>query len=125
MRSNSRVGCSSRAPEEVGRDVNVLTRRFGSRQPTPVQVRWQDGEPVEFQRRPTRKAERFLVTDVREHWIEESPWPFPSPMPVGGDRVRCWRVIAQSASELDQPAEEYVLRMRAGPGVWDLLRVSD
>lgn len=125
MCSNSRVGRSSRVPEEVGRDVNVLTRRFGPRNPTPVQVRWQDGEPVEFQRRPTSKATRFLVTDVREHWIEESPWPFPSPMPVGGDRVRCWRVLAQSAAELGQPAEEFVLRMRAGPGVWDLVRVAD
>ena len=100
-------------------------RRFGSRQPTPIQVRWQDGEPVEFQRRPMRKEPRFLVTDVRERWVEESPWPFPSPMPVGGDRVRCWRVLAQSSAELDSPAREYVLRMRAGPGVWDLIRVAD
>jgi hypothetical protein len=46
-------------------------------------------------------------------------------MPVGGDRVRCWRVLAQSSAELDRPAEEYVLRMRAGPGVWDLIRVGD
>ena len=105
--------------------MSALTRRFGSRRPTPIQVRWQDGEPVEFQRKPTRRDDTFLVTDVREQWIEESPWPFPSPMPVGGDRVRCWRVLAQSATELDRPAEEYVLRMRAGPGVWDLIRIAD
>ncbi|MGQ0480803.1 MAG: hypothetical protein ACT4O0_07250 [Pseudonocardia sp.] len=105
--------------------MDALMRRFGSRQPTPIQVRWQDGEPVEFQRRPMRKGPRFLVTDVRERWIEESPWPFPSPMPVGGDRVRCWRVLAQSSVEIDGPAQEYVLRMRAGPGVWDLVRVGD
>lgn len=105
--------------------MGVLTRRFGSRQPTPVQVRWQDGEPVEFQRRPVRRGPSFLVTDVRERWIEESPWPFPSPMPVGGDRIRCWRVLARSSGNFDQPAEEFVLRMRAGPGVWDLIRVDD
>ncbi|MBO0877434.1 MAG: hypothetical protein J2P19_28985 [Pseudonocardia sp.] len=105
--------------------MGVLTRGFSSRQPTPVQVRWQDGEPVEFQRRPVRRGSRFLVTDVRERWIEESPWPFPSPMPVGGDRLRCWRVLAQSATDLERPAQEFVLRMRAGPGVWDLIRVAE
>jgi hypothetical protein len=98
---------------------------FGSGQPTPVQVRWQDGEPVEFQRRPMRRSPRYLITDVRERWIEESPWPFPSPMPVGGDRLRCWRVVARSAGEPEAPAREFVLRMRAGPGVWDLVRVAD
>ncbi|WP_028925700.1 hypothetical protein [Pseudonocardia acaciae] len=105
--------------------MGVLTRGFSSRHPTPVQVRWQDGEPVEFQRRPVRGSVRFLVTDVRERWIEESPWPFPSPMPVGGDRLRCWRVLAQSATDPRRPAQEFVLRMRAGPGVWDLIRVAD
>lgn len=104
--------------------MGVLSRRFGSRQPSPVQVRWQDGEPVEFQRRPTR-GPRYLVTDVRERWIEESPWPFPSPMPVGGDRLRCWRVVARSAGEPAAPAREFVLRMRSGPGVWDLVRVPE
>lgn len=103
----------------------VRNRRFGARPSSPVQVRWQDGEPVEFQRRPVRRGPRFLVTAVRERWIEESPWPFPSPMPVGGDRLRCWRVLAQPSVDLHAPAREYVLRMRAGPGVWDLLRVED
>jgi hypothetical protein len=98
---------------------------FGSRQPTPVHVRWQDGEPVEFQRRPQRRAVRYLITDVQDRWIEESPWPFPSPMPVGGDRLRCWRVLARSATEPEAPALEFVLRMRAGPGVWDLIRVPE
>jgi hypothetical protein len=106
------------------RSVGVLSGRFGSRQPSPVQVRWQDGEPVEFQRRPVR-GPRFMVTDVRERWIEDSPWPFPSPMPVGGDRMRCWRVLALSSEAPERPAQEYVLRMRAGPGVWDLIRVED
>jgi hypothetical protein len=100
-------------------------RRFGHR-PTPVQVRWQDGEPVEFERRPLRKGRpRYLITDVRERWIEESPWPFPSPMPVGGDRLRCWRVLARSSGELEAPVQEFVLRMRAGPGVWDLVRAPE
>jgi hypothetical protein len=43
-------------------------------------------------------------------------------MPVGGDRLRCWRVLARSSADLERPAEEFVLRMRAGPGVWDLIR---
>jgi hypothetical protein len=46
-------------------------------------------------------------------------------MPVGGDRMRCWRVLAQSAAEPTAPAREFILRMRAGPGVWDLVRVAD
>jgi hypothetical protein len=103
--------------------MNAISRVFGSRQPTPIQVRWQDGEPVEFQRRPTRRGPLFLVTDITERWIEESPWPFPSPMPVGGDRMRCWRVVAQPAGESQDVGREFVLRMRAGPGVWDLVRV--
>ena len=98
-------------------------RRRGRRRPSTV--RWQDGEPVEFQRRPLRRGSRFLVTDVRERWIEESPWPFPSPMPIGGDRLRCWRVVARVGGRAAMaPAREFVLRMRAGPGVWDLVRVS-
>lgn len=105
--------------------MSAFSRVFGSRQPTPIQVRWQDGEPVEFQRRPARRGPRFLVTDVRERWIEESPWPFPSPMPVGGDRMRCWRVVAQSTDEPQDSGREFVLRMRAGPGVWDLVRVAE
>lgn len=105
--------------------VSGFSRLFRARQPASIEVRWQNGEPVEFQRRPLRRGERFLVTGVREQWIEESPWPFPSPMPVGGDRMRCWRVEACSADEPEAPATEFVLRMRAGPGVWDLLRVAE
>jgi hypothetical protein len=105
--------------------MSAFGRVFGSRQPTPIQVRYQDGEPVEFQRRPARRGARFLVTDVRDRWIEESPWPFPSPMPIGGDKLRCWRVMARSSEEVEAPAREYVLRMRAGPGVWDLVRVAE
>jgi len=108
-----------------GYGVNAFGRVFGSRRPTPIQVRWQDGEPVEFEPRPIRRGPRYLITDVRERWIEESPWPFPSPMPIGGDRMRCWRVLAQSAGEPAAPAREFILRMRAGPGVWDLVRVAD
>ena len=45
----------SRRPVRRGR-----SQRFGSRNPTPVQVRWGgDGEPIEFQRRPTRRAPLF------------------------------------------------------------------
>lgn len=99
--------------------------RFGSRTPAPVQVRWVDGEPVEFRRRPTRRGPLFHITDVRDRWIEESPWPFPSPMPIGGDQLRCWRVLAMASDEPAEPAREFVLRMRAGPGVWDLIRVPE
>ena len=105
--------------------MSPFNRMFGGRSPAPVHVRYQDGEPGEFQRRPLRRGSRFLITDVRERWIEESPWPFPSPMPVGGDRMRCWRVVARSADEPYAPAHEFVLRMRAGPGVWDLVRVAE
>ncbi|MBW0093411.1 hypothetical protein I4I73_23270 [Pseudonocardia sp. KRD-184] len=105
--------------------MSAFSRVFRSREPTPVQVRWLDGEPVEFQRRPSRRGPRYLIVDVRERWIEQSPWPFPSPMPVGGDRLRCWRVEARSADEPDVPGREFVLRMRAGPGVWDLVRVPE
>ena len=94
---------------------------FRQRGPTPIQVRWKDGEPIEFER-SARRGPRFLVTGIRDRWIEESPWPFPSPMPIGGDRLRCWRVEARSAGEPDGPPREFVLRMRAGPGVWDLVR---
>jgi hypothetical protein len=94
---------------------------FRQRGPTPIQVRWKDGEPIEFER-SARRGPRFLVTGLRDRWIEESPWPFPSPMPIGGDRLRCWRVEARSAGEPDGPPREFVLRMRAGPGVWDLVR---
>jgi hypothetical protein len=105
--------------------VGTFSRVFSSRRPAPVQVRYQDGEPVEFQRRPVRRSSRFLVMDVRERWIEESEWPFPSPMPVGGDRLRCWRVTALATDDLDGPEREFVLRMRAGPGVWDLVPVAE
>ncbi|HXV93687.1 MAG TPA: hypothetical protein VD813_10345 [Pseudonocardia sp.] len=104
--------------------MSPFSRVFGSR-PTPIQVRWQDGEPVEFLRRPARRGARYLVTDVCERWIEEAPWPFPSPMPVGGDKLRCWRVLARSTEEISAPPVECVLRMRAGPGVWDLVRVAE
>jgi hypothetical protein len=33
--------------------------------------------------------------------------------------------VAQSAGEPEAPAREFVLRMRAGPGVWDLVRVAE
>jgi hypothetical protein len=105
--------------------VSTFSRVFGPREPAPVQVRWLEGEPVEFERRPARRGSRYLVTDVRERWIEESPWPFPSPMPIGGDQLRCWRVEARSAESPQEPAREFVLRMRAGPGVWDLVRVPE
>lgn len=105
--------------------MNTFSRVFGGRGSTPIHVRYQDGEPVEFQRRPVRRGAPFLVTDVRERWIEESPWPFPSPMPIGGDRMRCWRVGARSAAEPEAPAQEFVLKMRAGPGVWELVRVPE
>jgi hypothetical protein len=41
-------------------------------------------------------------------------------MPVGGDRCRCWRVLACRTDEPYLPPGEFVLRMRSGPGVWDL-----
>lgn len=105
--------------------MSTFSRLFGPREPAPVNVRWADGEPVEFERRPARRGSRFLVTGVRERWIEESPWPFPSPQPIGGDRLRCWRVEARRAeARPEEPSQEFVLRMRAGPGVWDLVRVS-
>lgn len=104
--------------------VDGFSRLFRGRHPSAIDVRWQNGEPVEFQRRPTRRGERFLVTGVRDQWIEESPWPFPSPMPVGGDRLSCWRVLARSVAEPHEPPREVVLRMRAGPGVWDLVKVD-
>lgn len=103
--------------------VSGFARLFRARQPASVEVRWQNGEPVEFQRRPLRRGERFLVTGIREQWVEESPWPFPSPMPIGGDRLSCWRVMARPVEEPSEPPREVVLRMRAGPGVWDLVRV--
>lgn len=95
------------------------------RDTAPVQVRCRDGEPVEFIRRPGRRGSHYLVTAVRERWIEESRWPFPSPMPIGGERLRCWRVLAQRSDEPQLPPGEFVLRMRAGPGVWDLRRFAD
>ncbi len=105
--------------------MGAFSRRFGSRNPTPIQVRWADGEPVEFQRRPIRRGPLFLITAVRDRWVEDSPWPFPSPMPVGGDKLRCWRVLATASDEPEAQEREFVLRMRAGPGVWDLVRVPD
>ena len=54
------------------------------RSPAPVAVRCADGDPVEFHRRPERRDSHYVVTEVRERWIEESRWPFLSPMPVGG-----------------------------------------
>jgi hypothetical protein len=105
--------------------MSPFTRRFSARQPTPIQVKWVEGEPAEFERRPTGRGPRFLITDIRERWEEESPWSFPSPMPIGGDRLRCWRVVALEANQPDVPPREYVLRMRAGPGVWDLVRIPE
>ena len=105
--------------------VGGFSRLFRARQPAAVDVRWQNGEPVEFQRRPSRRGERFLVTGVRDPWVAESPWPLPSPMPIGGDRLSCWRVQARSVEEPLEPPREVVLRMRAGPGVWDLVQVND
>ena len=90
------------------------------RSPAPIQVRCVDGDPVEFQRRPNRRNGHYLVTEVQERWIEESRWPFKAAMPVGGDRCRCWRVMARRSDEPHLPADEFVLRMRSGPGVWDL-----
>lgn len=105
--------------------MNAFTRRFSARQPTPVQVRWSDGEPAEFERRPIGRGPRFLITEVRDQWVEESAWPFPSPMPIGGDRLRCWRVAALEANAPELPPREFVLRMRAGPGQWDLVRIAE
>jgi hypothetical protein len=119
------TGRPAAAGRKESTEVSPFNRMFGGRSPAPVHVRYQDGEPVEFQRRPLRRGSRYLITDVRERWIEESPWPFPSPMPVGGDRLRCWRVVAHPADEPYAPAHEFVLRMRAGPGVWDLVRVAE
>jgi hypothetical protein len=34
-------------------------------------------------------------------------------------------VLATASDEPDAPEREFVLRMRAGPGVWDLLRVPE
>ena len=90
------------------------------RSPAPIQVRCVDGDPVEFRRRPDRQDTLFLVMEVRERWIEESRWPFRGPMPVGGNRCRCWRVLARRHDEPHLPPGEFVLRMRSGPGVWDL-----
>lgn len=112
-------------PTEGWCAVRAKRGEFGVRQHIPVQVRWPDGEPVEFQRRPARRAARYLIMDAHQCWIEESPWPFPSPMPVGGDRLRCWRVTARSTYEPDLPAQEFVLRMRAGPGMWDLTPLTE
>jgi hypothetical protein len=33
--------------------------------------------------------------------------------------------VAHAADEPLAPAHEFVLRMRAGPGVWDLVRVTE
>src|SRR3954452_4714635 len=70
-------GAQAPAGPSGGYGVNAFGRVFGSRRPTPIQVRWQDGEPVEFEPRPIRRGPRYLITDVQERWIEESPWPFP------------------------------------------------
>ena len=105
--------------------MSSFGQMFRSSEPIPITVRWQGGEPVEFERRPVQQGPRFLVLDVRERWVEESPWPFPSPMPVGGDRLRCWRVLAQPVDQPEEPGQEFVLRMRAGPGVWDLVRAAE
>ena len=94
------------------------------RHPAPVQVRCVDGDPVEFQRRPDRREGHYLVTEILQQWIEESRWPFRTRMPVGGDRCRCFRVLARRSDEPHLPPDEFVLRMRAGPGVWDLRRLS-
>ncbi|MDN5857237.1 MAG: hypothetical protein L0H84_01315 [Pseudonocardia sp.] len=118
-------GPCHRVPGKDVLAVEAWTRMFGSREPAPIQVRYQDGEPVEFERRPLRRGSRFFVTDVRGRWIESSPWPFPSPEPVGGDQLRCWHVVARVIDDPAADAHEFVLRMRAGPGVWDLVRVRE
>lgn len=102
--------------------MGALSRLFRGREPVPVLVQWLDGDPVEFRRRASRRGPAYRVVDVRERWVEQSPWPFPSPEPVGGDRMRCWRVRAHPVAEPATAATEFVLRMRAGPGVWELVR---
>ncbi len=101
--------------------VGGFSSLFRTRGPVQVTVQWRDGEPVGFRRRAARRAPVYRIVDVHERWEEDSPWPFPSPRPVGGDRLRCWRVRARPADEPDAPGTEFVLRMRAGPGVWDLV----
>src|SRR5688500_3082727 len=96
---------------------------FRGREPVPILVQWEGGEPVEFRRRASRRGPSYRVVDVRERWVESSPWPFPSPEPGGGDRLRCWRLRAHPADEPGTPPTEFVLRRRAGPGVWELVRV--
>jgi hypothetical protein len=103
--------------------MGAFSRMFRGRDPVPVLVQWQDGEPVGFRRRASRRGPSYQVLGVAERWTEHSPWPFPSPMPVGGDRLRCWRVRARPADEPESAPVEFVLRMRAGPGVWELVRV--
>lgn len=103
--------------------VGALRRLFRGDGPIAVDVEWRDGEPVGFRRRAaTRRAPEYQVLSVRERWEEESPWPFPSPEPIGGDRLRCWRVSARPVDEPGTAPAEFVLRMRAGPGVWELVR---
>lgn len=101
--------------------MGAFSGLFRARGPVQVTVQWQDGDPVGFRRRASRRAPAYRVLDVRERWEEDSPWPFPSPKPAGGDRVRCWRVRARPADEPQDPGTEFVLRMRAGPGVWELV----
>lgn len=115
------IGRVLELPETVDPlDVRAEPRRRSARSTRPITVRCVDGDPVEFHERPDRRHSHYVVDRVLERWIEETRWPFLSAPPLAGDRARCWRVSARRSSDPHLPAAEYVLRMRSGPGVWDL-----